>query len=42
MEKVIWTDRVENEMLNGGKRERNIAHTTKGRKVNWIGKTVSS
>jgi hypothetical protein len=38
IEKIIWTDRVRNEeVLQGVKEERNIVHTIKRRKANWIG-----
>jgi hypothetical protein len=38
MEKISWTDRVINEeVLHRVKEERNILHTIKRRKVNWIG-----
>jgi hypothetical protein len=38
MEKISWTDRVRNEeVLNRVKEERNIVHTIKRRKANWIG-----
>jgi hypothetical protein len=38
MEKISWTDRVRNEeVLHRVKEERNILHTIKRRKVNWIG-----
>jgi hypothetical protein len=38
MEKIIWTDRVRNEeVLHRDKEERNIVHTVKRRKANWIG-----
>jgi hypothetical protein len=38
MEKISWTDRVRNEeVLHRVKEERNIVHTTKRRKANWIG-----
>jgi hypothetical protein len=38
MEKVSWTDRVRNEeVLHRVKEERNIVHTIKRRKANWIG-----
>jgi hypothetical protein len=38
MEKISWTDRVRNEeVLRRVKEERNIIHTVKIRKVNWIG-----
>ena len=37
MGKIIWTDRVRNEVLPGVKEERNILHTIKQRKVNSTG-----
>jgi hypothetical protein len=38
MEKISWTDRVINEdVLHRVKEERNIVHTIKRRKANWIG-----
>jgi hypothetical protein len=38
MEKIIWTNRVRNEeVLRRVKKERNILHTIKRRKANWIG-----
>jgi hypothetical protein len=38
MEKVSWTDRVGNEeVLHRVKEDRNILHTIKTRKANWIG-----
>ena len=38
MEKISWTDRVRNEeVLHRVKEERNILHTVKRRKGNWIG-----
>jgi len=38
MEKIGWTDRVRNEeVLHRVKEERNILHTAKRRKANWIG-----
>ena len=37
MEKVSWTDRVRNEILHRGKEKRNILHTVKRRKANFIG-----
>jgi hypothetical protein len=38
IEKISWTDRVRNEdVLHRVKEERNIIHTVKGRKVEWIG-----
>jgi hypothetical protein len=37
MEKISWTDRVRNEeVLHRIKEERNILHTIKRRKANWI------
>ena len=38
MEKNSWTDHVRNEeVLQRVKEERNILHTIKRRKTNWIG-----
>jgi hypothetical protein len=38
VEKISWTDRVRNEeVLQRVKEERNIVHTIKRRKANWIG-----
>jgi hypothetical protein len=37
MEKIRWADRVRNEVLHRVKEERNILHTIKRRKANWIG-----
>jgi hypothetical protein len=38
MEEIIWTGRVRNEeVLHRVKEERNIVHTIKRRKANWIG-----
>ena len=38
MEKTSWTDRVRNEeVLHRVKKRRNIVHTIKRRKANWIG-----
>jgi len=37
MEKISWTDRVENEVLHSVKEERNILHTVDEKKANWIG-----
>jgi hypothetical protein len=34
---ISWTDCVRNEVLHRVKEERNILHTIKGRKANWIG-----
>jgi hypothetical protein len=35
-EKMIWTDHVRNEVLHGVE-ERNMLHTVKRKKANWIG-----
>jgi len=41
MEKISWTNRVRKErVLHGVKEERNIVHTVKWRKANWIGHTL--
>jgi hypothetical protein len=38
MEKISWTDRVNNEaVLHRVKEERNTLHTVRRRKANWIG-----
>jgi nucleoside-triphosphatase THEP1 len=38
MEKISWTDHMKNEeVLNTVEEERNIIHTVKRRKANWIG-----
>ena len=38
MENISWTDHVRNEeVLHRAKEERNIVHTVKIRKANWIG-----
>jgi ribosomal 50S subunit-associated protein YjgA (DUF615 family) len=37
MEKISWTNHVRNEVLHRVKEERNILHTIKRRKANWIG-----
>jgi hypothetical protein len=38
MEKIRWTDPVKNEeVLQRVKEQRNIVHTAKRRKANWIG-----
>jgi hypothetical protein len=43
MEKISWTDRVRNEeVLHRVKEERNILHTIKRRKANWIGHILST
>jgi hypothetical protein len=35
--RISCTDRVKNEVLHRVKEERNILHTTKRRKANWVG-----
>ena len=41
MEKIIWTDRVRNEVvLHRVEEERSIIHTVKRRKDNWIGHSL--
>jgi hypothetical protein len=43
LEKISWTDRVKNEdVLHRAKEERNILHTIKRRKTNWIGHILRS
>jgi hypothetical protein len=37
MDMISWTDRVKEEVLPRAKKERNILHTIKRRKANWIG-----
>jgi hypothetical protein len=37
MQKMSWTDRVRNEEVLHRLKERNILHTIKRRKANWIG-----
>jgi hypothetical protein len=37
MEKISWTDHVKYYVFQGVKEDRNILHTIKGRKANWIG-----
>jgi hypothetical protein len=38
MEEISWTDRVNNEaVLHRANEERNIRHTIRRRKANWIG-----
>jgi hypothetical protein len=34
---IRWTDRAKNEVLFRAREERNILHTIKRRKANWIG-----
>jgi hypothetical protein len=40
MEKINWTDRVRNEVVQRVKEDRYILHTIKRRKDNWIGHTL--
>jgi hypothetical protein len=41
MEKTSWTDRMRNEeVLHRVKEDRNILHTIKRRKANWIGQIL--
>jgi hypothetical protein len=41
MEKISWNDSVKNEeVLHTVTEEKNILHTIKGRKANWIGHTL--
>jgi hypothetical protein len=41
MRKIKWTYRVRNEeVVHRTKEKRNILHTIKGRKTNWIGHTM--
>jgi hypothetical protein len=35
-EKISWTDRMKNEVLQKVKKERNIVHTIRKRKAKWI------
>ena len=37
---ISWTDRVRNEVLQRVKEGRNILHTVKRRKANWIGQIL--
>jgi hypothetical protein len=39
-ETISWIDRVRNKVLYKVKEERNISHTIKRRKTNWIGHIV--
>ena len=42
MEKIIWTDCVRNEkVLHRVKKEKNILHTVKRRKANWISQILA-
>jgi len=38
---ICWTDSVRDEVLQRGREERNILHTIKRRKGNWIGHVLS-
>jgi hypothetical protein len=41
MERISWTDRVRNEeVLHRVKEERNILHTIKRMKANWVGRIL--
>jgi hypothetical protein len=40
MEKISWTDRVRNEVLQRVREERSILHAINKRKANWIGHSV--
>jgi hypothetical protein len=40
MERISWTDRVRNEVLQRVKEGRNILHTIKRSKANWIGRIL--
>jgi len=41
MEKIIWSDRMKNEVvLRGVKEERHNVHTVTRRQANWIGHTL--
>jgi hypothetical protein len=35
--KVSWTDHIKNEVLRKVKEERNVLHTIKRKKANWVG-----
>jgi hypothetical protein len=37
IETIVWTDCVRNEVLQRVKKEKNITHTIKRRRANWIG-----
>jgi len=41
MEKIIWTDRVRNEVLHRVKEERNILITTNRKNAEWFGHMLS-
>jgi hypothetical protein len=41
IEKISWTNRVKNEVLQRAKEVRNILHAIKRRKANWIGHILS-
>jgi hypothetical protein len=36
MENITWTDRVKNEVLQRVKEDRNVLHTVKRIKINWV------
>jgi hypothetical protein len=40
VEKIIWANRVSNDILQRVKEERNILKTIKRREANWIGHTL--
>jgi len=40
LEKISWSDRVKNEVLQRFKEERNSLHAVNIRKANWIGHII--
>ena len=42
MEKIYWTDRVRDEVLQRVRKERNILQTIKRKKANWIGHVLGT
>ena len=40
-EEGCWTDPVKNEVVRRVKEDWNILHTTRRRKTNWVGHTLS-
>ena len=40
MEKISWTDRVKDDVMQSLREEKNIPHTIKRWKANWIGHVV--
>jgi hypothetical protein len=40
MDKIIWTERLRNEVLRRVKENRNILHTINREKPNWIGRML--